>query len=182
MSTGRASAGAPRGRNTLSAVGLAILWGWLTVGVLDIADAMIFQWATGNPPTRVLQYIASGVIGREAAFAGGTSTEALGLALHFLIALIVATVYVVASLRLPWLIHRPIVWGTLYGLGVNAVMRSVVLPLAGFQVGAASMSLAYANLIFAHVFCVGLPISLTTRRYLREGATKAQDEPARGQP
>jgi hypothetical protein len=144
----------------------AILWGGLAVGVLDIGDAMGFQWLIGNNPVRVLYYIASGIVDREVARAGGFPVAALGLALHFFIAYTVTAVYVLASLRLPVLVRHAIPGSMAYGVAVNAVMRTIVLPLAGFQLPWASVSLSYANLIFAHLFCVGLPIGLTVRHFL----------------
>ena len=66
----------------------ALLLGALTVGVLDILDAFVFFGFRGVPPLRILQAIASGVVGREAAVTGGLATAALGLVLHFFIAFI----------------------------------------------------------------------------------------------
>lgn len=149
-------------------VAQAIFWGGLAVGVLDITDAMVFQWLMGQPPVRVLHYIASGVVGRHTAYAGGLSTAALGLGLHFLIAFSATAVYVAASLRVPVLVRHALACGMAYGLVVHSVMRIVVLPLAGFQAGRPAVSLPYANLILAHLFFVGLPIGLATRRFLGE--------------
>ncbi len=140
----------------------AILWGGFIAGALDILAALTFQWAMGRAPIRVLHYIASGVIGRDAAYAGGLLTAALGLMLHVFIAYSAATVYVVASLRWPVLIRRAVPCGMAYGLVVLAVMQFVVLPLAGFPGRPTGLSLV--NLIMAHLFCVGLPIGLATKR------------------
>lgn len=141
----------------------AILWGGLIAGTLDITEALVFQWAMGRAPVRVLYYIASGVIGRDAAYSGGTPAAALGLVLHFVIAYTAATVYVLASLRLPLLVRRASLCGMTYGLIVMVFMQAVVLPLAGFRAGFPS-GVGLANLTFAHLFCVGLPIGLATKR------------------
>ncbi len=143
----------------------AIAWGGLTAGTLDIADALGFQWATGRDPVRVLHYIASGVLGRDAAYSGGAPAAALGLLLHYFIAFGAATVYVVASLRFPVLVRRAVTCGMTYGLVVQAVMQFIVLPLAGFRGGLPS-GVPLVNLVLAHLFCVGLPIGLATRRAL----------------
>ena len=45
----------------------------------------------------ILHSIAAGFLGRDAARAGGVPTAALGLLLHFLVAFIIASIYVVAS-------------------------------------------------------------------------------------
>ena len=144
----------------------ATLWGGLTAGALDISDALIFHGVRGVAPWRILQAIASGLLGRDA-FAGGAWTATLGLGLHFFIATTAAAVYALASLRLPVLIHRPILSGAAYGLIVNAVMQYIVLPLSAFRAGPppppGTIDWGLVNLVLAHVFCVGLPISLTAR-------------------
>ena len=73
----------------------------LLIGTLDIADALIFYAIRGVPPIRILQGIASGLLGRTAAFSGGARTALLGLALHFFIAASVATIYILVSRSLP---------------------------------------------------------------------------------
>jgi hypothetical protein len=148
-----------------SRVRRAIAWGGLVAGTLDIADALGFQWAMGRDPVRVLHSIASGVLGREAAYSGGAPAAALGLLLHYVIAVTAAAVYVVASLRIPVLVRRAIVCGMAYGLVVQAVMHFVVLPLAGLR-GGLPTGLPLANLVLAHLFCVGLPIGLAAGRAL----------------
>ena len=143
----------------------AALRGGLIAGVLDIADALIFHGLRGVAPSRVLQAIASGLLGRDA-FGGGPATAALGLGLHFFIALTAASVYVLASLRMPLLLRRPVRCGAAYGLVVYAVMQWVVLPLSAFRPGPpvlAGIDWGRVNLLLAHVFCVGLPIALGAR-------------------
>jgi hypothetical protein len=144
----------------------ATLWGGLTAGVLDIADALIFHGARGVAPWRILQAIASGLLGR-AAFGGGAWTAALGLGLHVLIATSAAAVYALASLYLPVLVRRPWLCGSAYGLVVYAVMQWVVLPLSAFRPGPpappGAIDWGLVNLLLAHVFCVGLPIAVSAR-------------------
>lgn len=141
----------------------AIVRGGLIAGTLDIADALGFQWAMGRSAVRVLHYIASGLLGREAAYSGGAAAAALGLLLHYVIAFSAATAYVVTSLEFPVLVRRPVVCGMAYGLVVQAVMHFIVLPLAGFR-GGLPWGLPLVNLTLAHLFCVGLPIGLSARR------------------
>lgn len=147
-----------------------ILVGGLIVGVLDIADALVVAAVNGTPPGRVLQSIASGVLGR-AAYAGGWSSAVLGLVLHFLIAGGVSAVYVAASRLWPTLRRRPWVWGPLYGIVVFLAMYRIVVPMAGLNAWPQRWP-ALANTVFAHVFAVGLPIALWTRRASGEAATR----------
>jgi hypothetical protein len=143
----------------------AILVGSLAVGVLDISDAILFTWFRGGSATRMLQGIASGLLG-PGSFQGGPATAVLGLVLHFIIATGATTVFVLASLRAPALLERPFVWGPIYGLVVYGVMRFVVLPLSLVRMQPFAFNIGFANLIFAHVFLVGIPIALVTSRVL----------------
>jgi hypothetical protein len=149
---------------------LAILWGGLIAGTLDIADALIFHGARGVAPWRILQAIASGLLGRQA-FAGGAWTATLGLGLHYFIATSAAAVYTLASLRLGVLTRRPFLCGALFGLVVYAVMQFVVLPLSAFRSAPppppGTVNWGLVNLLLAHIFCVGLPIALSTRQAFR---------------
>jgi hypothetical protein len=140
-----------------------IAWAGAVVGTLDITDALLFTWMRGVPPVRVLYAIASGVLGPDAANGGGAAA-ALGLALHFFIAYTVATVFIAAAGHLPWLLRHVVPVAMAYGIGVMLVMQSIVLPLAGFS-GGLGWRPASFNLVFAHLFCVGLPIGLIARRF-----------------
>ncbi|HEV8268186.1 MAG TPA: hypothetical protein VGR00_08140, partial [Thermoanaerobaculia bacterium] len=80
-----AAAAAPR------SLGRAILVAGAAVGCLDILDAFVFFGIRNHvAPTRILQGIASGAIGRVS-FDLGLLSAALGLFFHFLIAFAVAT-------------------------------------------------------------------------------------------
>jgi hypothetical protein len=81
-----------------------IILGGLVAGVLDAVNAVIAYGILGMNPVQVLQYVASGILGNSA-YAGLTATgfanAGLGAALHFFIALVVATVYYAGALKLP---------------------------------------------------------------------------------
>ena len=109
--------------------GRALDWGTLIVGTADILDAFIFFGLRGTRPVRILQGIASGILGRDA-FSGGAATAALGAVLHYFIAFAIVWVFLAASRRLPALARRPWLYGPLYGLVVYAVMNYVVIPLS----------------------------------------------------
>jgi len=140
----------------------AILYGGLAAGALDITYALIFNGLRGTSSTRVLQFIASGLLGRTA-FSGGLKAALFGVLLHFLIAFIVAAVYYGASLRLPALVRQAVIWGLIYGVTVYFVMNYVVLPLSS----APPLRFSFVTFIsglLVHAFCVGLPVALLTRR------------------
>jgi hypothetical protein len=139
-----------------------IIYGGLIVGVLDFLDATIFNAVRGVSPSRVWQFVASGVLGR-ASFSGGMKTALLGVLFHFLIAFILAAIYYIASLYLPSLIRRAVLWGVIYGVAVYFVMNYIVLPLSAAP--PLSFSLAsFLNGVIAHALLVGLPIALIARR------------------
>lgn len=139
----------------------AIGWGGLIAGILDITTAFI-RW---RPPVRLLQFIASGLLG-SGAFQGGLGTAALGLALHFFIAFSAAAIYYAASRKLAFLRQRPVVWGLFYGIAVYMFMTWVVVPLSAVHRSQTPFSATGLALsLLTHMFCVGLPIALAVRRY-----------------
>jgi hypothetical protein len=138
-----------------------ILYGGLIVGVLDALDATIFSWLRGVSPTRVWQFVASGLLGR-ASFSEGTKTALLGLLFHFLIAFILAAIYYGASLYFPALVRRAVLWGLLYGVAVYFVMNYVVLPRSAAPPLRFSLA-SFLNGLIGHALLVGLPIALVAR-------------------
>lgn len=140
----------------------AILTAGALAGALDIAAAFTIYALRDVGPVRILQSIASGILGR-AAFAGGAATAALGLLLHFFIATTAAAVYYAASRRLKLLLRRPILYGALYGIAVYAFMNYIVIPLSAVTQRPFVLSMALL-MVAVHVLCVGIPIALTVRR------------------
>ena len=153
----------PSARKTLT-TSQAVLFGTLVVGTLDILDAFIFNGVrSGTKPGRILQFIASGLLGREA-FDGGAATMALGLLLHYFIAFVVVTLYILASRRLPVLAERPFVLGPIYGILVHLVMHYGVVPLSAVTRGPGPMPLVvHVNQWLIHAFGIGLVTALFAR-------------------
>ncbi len=141
------------------------LAGGLLAGTFDIAYAIAY-WALRAevPPMRILQSVAAGALGR-ASYEGGWPTAALGLALHFVIALSMAAAYFLAAQRIPALVERPWRWGVAYGLLLYAVMNYVVVPLSAAGQGSAEPLWVGLSLA-VHALLVGVPIALCTRRAL----------------
>jgi hypothetical protein len=141
-----------------------VVLGGFTAGVLDILDALVLTVLSGGRPARMLQGIASGLLGARA-FEGGMLIAALGLGLHFLIALGAATVYFLASTKLPVLVRRPVICGIAFGLCVWAFMQYVVLPLSLVRRSGATPPLPLLmNQLVIHALGVGLPIALFASR------------------
>ncbi len=147
---------------------LTVLMAWLLAGTLDITTAILYYVGPSSARSaRLLQGIASGLLGARA-FDGGAGTALLGLALHYLIALIWTLVLLVAFHTLGALRRHLVPTGIAFGVIVWFVMNLVVLPVsnvrqAPFQLRAA----AVAALIL--VVCIGLPLSLVLGRLFRGG-------------
>jgi hypothetical protein len=155
----------------------AIFWGGLLCGVFDIAYAFA-EWAIrGVAPIRILQGIASGILG-PSAFRGGTTTAALGLALHFLIAFTAAGVYYSASQILSFMKRQAVTAGLLYGIAVYCFMHYVVIPLSATRKRPFDFWFDSFEIV-EHMLLVGLPIALATRKFaanprvLRSNAEKS---------
>jgi uncharacterized membrane protein YagU involved in acid resistance len=139
-----------------------ILVAGLTCGVLDIACTLTLNRFKGIAPMRLLQGIASGMLGPKA-FEGGRGTAVLGLGIHFFIAVVVATAYYAASRKLGVLTEYAVLCGLLYGIAVHQFMSFIVLPLSSLK-RPFSVS-AFVTQLIIHMFFVGLPISLVVRHF-----------------
>jgi hypothetical protein len=142
---------------------LAVLWAGFACGVLDITAALLVYGYLGLKPVRLLQGIASGLLGPNA-FDGGLATALLGLLCHFAIAFGAATVYFAASRGIRVLVDQAVLFGALYGVAVYFFMNLVVLPLSAIAKRPFSLKLMIIGVVI-HIFCVGLPISLSVRRF-----------------
>lgn len=145
----------------------AILVGGLIAGAIDITYAVGFSAYRGVAPARILQSVASGLLGSPA-YQGGAATAALGLLLHFLLMLIIAAIFYVASLRLRFLVARPVLWGAIYGFLVYWVMNLVVLPLSAFPSTVKFVPVVVITSLIVHAFGIGVPIALASRAALRD--------------
>ena len=144
---------------------LPILIGGLIAGTLDLSYAFIYSYVRRSTrPAVVLQAVASGALGIKA-YAGGVKIDLLGLVFHFLIAIIAAAVFYLASRKLRFLVTQAVISGILFGICVYFFMNFVVLPLSAipFKVSHPWPSLIGGLLI--HMFGIGLPIALVVRRY-----------------
>src|SRR5215831_1090116 len=126
----------------------AILWGGLVAGTLDAVDSVIAFGTQGLSTIQVLQYIASGALGRSA-FQGGLLTAALGAAFHFGIAWVAAGMFVFATRRLEIFKTQAVTAGLLYGAAVYFFMNYLVLPLSAVAPGTLQLGL-FLNGVIGH--------------------------------
>ena len=136
----------------------------LVVGTLDISDAFIFYGLRGTSPIRILQGIASGVLGRDA-FSMGHRSALLGLIFHFFIAFCATTVFLLTSRKLPLASH-PFLSGSLFGIALYIVMNYIVLPLSRIGLRPTPPLVPLINGVAALIVCIGIPLAFIARRYI----------------
>ena len=152
----------------------AIVTGWLLCGVLDILAAFAQAWSqAGRPPSAVLKGIASALWGR-AAIDGGAGFVAIGLAMHFTVALTATLVFFALSRRLAILRTAPLlIVGPLYGVIVFAAMNYGTIPLMSWvrslYLGTPARWPGTMGwpMVAIHMAFVGLPIVWAIRRARR---------------
>ena len=141
----------------------------LLVGTLDITYAIAFSYfRSGTSPQRLLQSVAAGAVGRDAAFSGGAATAVVGLLFHFFIAFTITAIFFAAASRLRWLVRHPAIWGPLYGIGVYLVMNFVVIPLSRIGPRPLAAPIVLVTGVLVHMFLIGAPIAFGARRAVLE--------------
>ena len=142
-----------------------VVAGGLVAGAFDIAYACIF-WAlkAGVVPRRILQSVAAGLIGREAAVQGGNATAALGFVLHFFIALTMAAIYFLVSRHWSLLWRRAWMLGAIYGLWLYIAMNYIVVPMSRAGGGGTNRDPVWITLsVLVHVVLIGIPCAVGAR-------------------
>lgn len=133
-------------------------------GTLDILFAVILTLMRGKEPAAMLRVVASGPF--PAATSWGAPGSLLGLAVHFALMAIMATVFVLIVRARPQLLDTPWRTALAYGVITYFAMNWLVVPLR-FGTPLPPTPLAIATQLFAHVVLVGIPFAFITRRYLR---------------
>jgi hypothetical protein len=139
---------------------LAIGVGGLIAGTLDLTSAFII-FGRGVP-----RAIAGGLLG-PMAFHGGAAVYALGVFLHYFIALSAAAVYYAASRRLRFMTEHALVCGLFFGIAIYLVMNLIVLPLSALHVTHPPALRSMIQGLLVHMVIIGLPISFSARRFAR---------------
>lgn len=142
----------------------AIALATLVAGALDLGYAIVVSAIVrGAAPTRVMQSVASGLLGK-ASFDGGIATAALGAALHFAIMAVAVLVFFAASRRWPVLARRFWLYGPIFGAAMFVVMNYVVVPLSAIGQVFHRPPLLFAGELFSHVVFVGATIAWIVAR------------------
>jgi hypothetical protein len=161
----------PENRPGAVTAGQAILTGWLLCGVLDITAACVQSWLQfSRTPPEVFRGVASALWGAPATKAGA-DMAAVGLAMHFTVALTWTLVFYTLSRRVAALRTAPLwIVGPTYGVFVFCAMNYGTLP------GLSWVRSLYLHTpprwpgsmswpqLWIHMVCVGTPIAWGVRR------------------
>jgi hypothetical protein len=146
----------------------------LVAGTLDITAACIQAYLkAGTTPSQVLKYVASGAVDPKT-FSNDTMLVAVGLLVHFTIAISFAFFFFILAKLIPSIVKFPIPIGILYGVFVWSTMRFIILPYVSRLnpkpiIGQEAIKTAAIGAAII-VICVGMPIALLARRYFRTKA------------
>jgi uncharacterized membrane protein len=143
----------------------AVLIGGLVGGAGDILFAISFAAIHGRTPVWLLQTVATGLLG-QAAYDGGLPAALLGLAGHFAMSFLWATLFVAIASRVPQLVAKPAISGPAYGIFVFLAMRLAVLPASAFPYPVSFKLESAGPDLLSHMFLFGLPIALAAARAL----------------
>jgi hypothetical protein len=143
-----------------------IAWVGLLAGSLDILSAFVQAWlARGTSPVIVLQYVASGAVGKTA-FAGGWLMALLGLLFHFIIAYSFTALFFIIYPSIKFFARNIVLTAIIYGIFIFIAMDMVVLRFTRVPPGTFHLDkalIATAILIVA----IGLPVSFFARKFYR---------------
>eukprot|EP01035_Chromulina_nebulosa_P001669 gene1669-2247_t len=138
-----------------------ILLAGLVAGTLDILAAIAILGKMNAE--RVLQYIASGIYGKDA-FDGGQPMAMWGLFFHYLIAFSFAADYFMLYKLIPLLKKHKVAAGLLFGIFIWVIMNLVILPFTNVARGPFTLNGVLLNMSIL-MLAVGLPISLIVHRH-----------------
>lgn len=132
-----------------------ILIGGAIAGVFDQTSAFVTNgW---NVP----RIVAAGLVGTWAIRSTSWWVWVLGLTLHFTVAFGAATVYCLASRRLPFLKDHWLVCGMFFGIAVFLTMYLVVMPLCAFHYAGPYTVRALIQGVVVHMVLIGIPIGFS---------------------
>lgn len=129
----------------------------LIAGTIDIGAACAINHVG---PVPILRFIASGLLG--APLPHEPWVYCLGMALQWLMSIIIAAVFIYASSKIPVLLRNWIAAGIAYGFAVYFVMTFVVVPLSRAKSGHVTLTSFIENLLAMILF--GLIVAYVARR------------------
>ena len=143
---------------------LAILLGGFIAATLDILYAFLGNAQFGRSPLWVLQFVASGWLGKES-FSQGWMAGSLGLASHYAILFVAAALYYLASRRFTVLRSQAVACGAVFGCLIYLFMNFVVWPASAVPYKFVPSTMRIVEGFASHALIVGIPIALCIRRW-----------------
>jgi hypothetical protein len=128
-------------------------------GTIDIGAACAIN---GVGPVPILRFIASGLLG--APLPHEPWVYCLGMLLQWLMAIIIAAIFMFAASRIAALLRNWLASGIAYGVAVYFVMTFVVVPLSRARSGHVTMRSFALNLLAMLLF--GLIVAYVAQRML----------------
>ena len=114
----------------------------------------------------IFRSVARGALGPSAR-EGGFKVAMLGLFFHYLIAIIVSSIYYFASRVIPFMIEHAVMSGLAYGLCVYLVMYGLVMRYSAIHSTTYPWQYPWGVLIpnvLIHMLGIGLTIALIVRK------------------
>lgn len=139
-----------------------LLLGGYTVATFDMLFAIAYWAPHGVSATRILQTIATWVLG-PAAYSGGTTSALLGAALYGHLMWGVVAFYNWLGKRHPVLLRRPVPCGAAYGVLAYAFIFHVMGPLLSGTAADYSDAGWIAACVVVFMILVGIPCALFSR-------------------
>ena len=154
------------------------VWFWialagLTAGTFDLLFAMGWWALRDVAPIRIAHSIAAGIIGRDAAYAGGTATALFGIAVHYAQMIAIAAGYILAANRHTTLLRHPLRHGALYGALCYFVVHVVLVPMFSAAPPRASHPDWTLACLLVFMGLVGIPCALFARVACAEATRSA---------
>ena len=145
-----------------------ILRAGIVTGIVDgLFSSVLVKFFYGSSVTRLWQGVASTLVGAKA-IDGGALFTALGVVMHFGVALAWSAVFVLVMMRFGWvqrLLHQPggfLTIASIYGPLIWLVMSLAIVPALTHR--PPSITFRWWVQFFGHTPFVGLPIVAVSAR------------------
>jgi uncharacterized membrane protein YagU involved in acid resistance len=129
----------------------------LLTGTLDGLSAIIYKWKV--PAASIFKFIASGVYGHAAAFAGGTKMILMGVLFHYLIAFLFTIFFFLLHPMFYSWFRNKLITAIFYGIVIWAIMNIAVVPLSNIPPRPFNLVSSLINCGILMI-TLGLPISI----------------------
>lgn len=139
----------------------------LIIGIVDILLAFTHAYIfNGAYPIKVLQFVASGALGRDA-FTGGITSAGYGLLFHMLIAMCWTSLFYVLYENVAMFLKNRFPFGLSFGLFIWLVMNLIIVPLSSTPPQQAKAMLPLMMMIGIHLF-LGYLMAYFSGRFNRD--------------